>query len=53
MDVLARETSVTDADGEIVWSWRPDAGVKSLGDDPRDDGGYQARYPGESAKISR
>ena len=22
----------TGADGEIVWSWRPDAGVKSCGD---------------------
>jgi hypothetical protein len=24
----ARQTSVRDADGEVVWSWRPDAGVK-------------------------
>jgi len=23
-----RLTSVADADGEVVWSWRPDAGVK-------------------------
>jgi hypothetical protein len=26
-----RLTSVADADGEVVWSWRPDAGVKSCG----------------------
>ena len=29
------------ADGEVVWSWTPSAGV---------DGGYQAWYAGESAK---
>jgi hypothetical protein len=23
-----RLTSAADADGEVVWSWRPDAGVK-------------------------
>jgi hypothetical protein len=23
-----RLTSVADADGEVVWSWRPDAGAK-------------------------
>ena len=27
------------ADGEIAWSWRPDAGAKFRGDDPVDDGG--------------
>jgi hypothetical protein len=47
MDVLARETSVAGTDGEIVWSWRPDAGVKSLGI-PRGDGGYQAGTPGRA-----
>src|SRR6202171_6857177 len=26
-----RLTSVADADGEVVWSWRPDAGVKLCG----------------------
>jgi hypothetical protein len=26
-----------------VWSWCPDAGTKSCGDEPRDDGGNQAR----------
>src|ERR1700760_236126 len=29
----------TRCDGEIVWSWRPDAGAKFAGDDPVDDGG--------------
>src|SRR5450756_2346910 len=28
----ARQTSAREADGEAVWSWRPDAGVKSRGD---------------------
>src|ERR1700726_3854727 len=30
-----RLTSVTRADGEVVWSWRPDAGAKLCGDDLR------------------
>jgi len=38
------------ADGQAVWSWRPDAGVKLFGDDPGSDGGYQARHPGESTE---
>ena len=28
MDAMCHETSDAVADGEIVWSWRPDAGVK-------------------------
>ena len=28
----ARPLALTVADGEVVWSWRPDAGVKSCGD---------------------
>ena len=39
------------ADGEIVWSWRPDAGAKSMVR-PIDDGGKRARSPGR-ARISR
>jgi len=31
MDVSVRATSGTDTDGEIVWSWSPDAGIKSRG----------------------
>ena len=42
-------TSSTEADGEVVWAWHPDAGVKfafrSAGD-----GGKQARYAGASTK---
>jgi hypothetical protein len=34
-------TNGTGADGEVVWSWTPSAGV---------DGGYQAWYAGESTK---
>jgi hypothetical protein len=37
------------ADGEVVWSWPPDAGVKRVEMTARD-GGYQARYPEESAR---
>jgi hypothetical protein len=47
-----RETSDTEADGEGVWSWRPDAGVKFLRSKLlRDDGGKRARSPGR-ARIS-
>ena len=28
MDAAVSLTNDTDADGEAVWSWRPDAGVK-------------------------
>jgi len=28
---MARETNALDVDGEVVWSWRPDAGVKVCG----------------------
>jgi hypothetical protein len=42
-----RLTSVADADGEVVWSWRPDAGVKLRGC-PRGDGGKKARSPGRA-----
>ncbi len=50
----------TCADGEVVWSWRPKAGVKLRGgahtdrcecrNHPRGDGGNRARLTGESAK---
>jgi len=36
-----------EADGEIVWSWFPDAGIKFGGVDPLGDGGYQARHSRE------
>ena len=35
-------------DGEVVWSWPPDAEVKLRGDVPRDDGGKKARSPGRA-----
>jgi len=57
MDAEARRASfarTTDAfaDGEVVWSWCPDAGIKSCGDEPRGDGSKKARFPGRS-RISR
>ena len=42
-------TKIVGADGEVAWSWCPDAGIKSSGDEPRDDGGKKARFPGEIA----
>jgi hypothetical protein len=52
MDAAARETSVANADGEVAWFWRPDAGAKSAKTLARlaDDGGYNARHTGKSAK---
>ena len=42
-------TRASDADGEGVWSWHPDAGVKfALGS--AGDGGQKARSTGESAQ---
>src|SRR5438477_12450588 len=35
------------ADGEVVWSWHPDAGVKFRGSFPRGDGGKRAGHRGE------
>ena len=31
MDAIDHETNDTIADGEVVWSWRPDAGAKFAG----------------------
>jgi hypothetical protein len=28
--LMALQTSALEADGEVVWSWRPDAGAKFL-----------------------
>jgi hypothetical protein len=50
MGVLARKTSATGAYGKIVWSWRPDAGVKLCEDVSQGDGGYQARHFRESTR---
>ena len=44
---MALVTRALEADGEIVWSWHPDAGVKFLRNTLlRDDGGKKARSPG-------
>jgi hypothetical protein len=47
-------TSDVAADGEVVWSWRSDAGAKFVKTFPRltGDGGNQAWSPGRS-RISR
>jgi hypothetical protein len=41
MDAIGAQDGRIGADGEVVWSWTPSAGV---------DGGYQAWYAGESTK---
>ena len=46
---MRRKTSGAIADGEGVWSWRPDAGAKFLRSKLlRDDGGKKARSPGRA-----
>jgi hypothetical protein len=46
---LFRQTSETCADGEVVWSWCPKAGIKSAGDDCRRRR-QQCLVSGESSK---
>ena len=42
-----RQTSAVNADGEVVWSWHPDADAKFAGvTNAADDGGKKARSPG-------
>src|SRR6202008_2116490 len=48
-ELLAR-TNGDDADGEVVWSWSPDAEAKLRGHDPHGDGGNQARSPGRARR---
>ena len=46
----SRRTNVACADGEVMWSWHPDAGVKLRGAS-RDDGGKKARSPGRARRT--
>jgi len=51
VDAFVPATIGMRADGEVVWSWPPDAEVKrARHDDLARDGGKKARFPGESAK---
>src|SRR6202034_2002635 len=43
-------TNGTQADGEVVWSSRPDAGVQVDGDNSVGDGDNQARSPGRARR---
>jgi len=47
--LLVPVTNGAKADGEGVWSWHPDAGVKSAWS-RAGDGGQKARRTGESAQ---
>ena len=46
------KTTAPEADGEIVWSWLPDAGVKFAAQGGADDGGKKPGRRGEHV-ISR
>ncbi len=52
MDAMRHETNDVVADGEVVWSWRPDAGAKFAKTLPRlaSDGGKRARSPGRARR---
>jgi hypothetical protein len=43
-------TNALEADGEVVWSLRPDAGVQVNGDNATGDGDKKARSPGRSRR---
>jgi hypothetical protein len=49
MDAMDRQTNDTVADGEVVWSWPPDAEAKWAERSARD-GGKKARSPGSTYK---
>jgi hypothetical protein len=45
---MARETNVTEADGEVVWSWRSEAGAKVAGSVLRTTVATKQRSPGRA-----
>ena len=47
----SRQTNVILADGEVVWSWPPDAEAKLARDDLADDGSKKARFPGRARRT--
>jgi hypothetical protein len=47
VDATVARDERTDADGEGVWSWRPDAGAKVV-ERSANDGGKRARSPGRA-----
>ena len=50
VDAMARLTSVAFADGEVVWSWRPDAGAKFCGINSAERRWQESPVTGESSK---
>jgi hypothetical protein len=52
MDAMSHETNETIADGEVVWSWRPDAGA-SLCEMTQSDGDNKARSHRGEHEASR
>ena len=50
MDAMARETNELVADGEVAWSWPPDAEAKLAAlDSARERRGQESPVPEESA----
>jgi len=47
-ELMARDERLKRADGEVVWSWRPDAGVQASGKLSGGEGGKKARSPGRA-----
>jgi len=47
----AADESAILADGEVVWSWRPDAGVKFADENSASEGGKKARSPGRARRT--
>jgi len=45
---MARETNVADADGEVVWFWRSEAGAKVAGLISRTTVATKQRSPGRA-----
>ena len=50
MDAVVPQDVRYIAYGQVVWSWSPDAGIKSADDESARRRGLKARYPGESTK---
>jgi hypothetical protein len=48
---VAARTNDPDTDGEVVWSWHPDADAKLRGYEPRCDRGKKARSLGRARRT--
>ena len=53
MDAFVPRDERLKADGEVVWSRHPDAGVKLAGDDLAGNGGKKAGHQGEHERSRK